>query len=117
MKKATMRKMSIVFFGLFCFLFVLTQAAVAQEKPVTSDKLSIEDVKSYLEKYCLRGGTLEHVFGIYQEGTHATVYFQIKYLLSGTSMTMPTNLKLGLVKLNSGQWFDPEDESFRFVTK
>jgi hypothetical protein len=47
MDKKRMTRASVMLFCLLCFQFVLTQAAVAQQKPLTSEKLSIDDVKCY----------------------------------------------------------------------
>ena len=83
MDKKGMTKASVVLFCLLCFLFVLSPAAVAQQKPVRSEKLSIEDVKPYLEKILkARNATLQQVFGVHQEGNQATVY----YLAEGPSI-------------------------------
>ena len=122
-------------FGLLCFLFVLAQAAIAQQKPVTSDKLSIEDVKPHLEKILKsRNATLQQVFGVHQEGSQATIY----YMAEGPSMfggpgsggpgskgpgvggpgvekRGPLREQLKLVRFNSGEWFDPQHQSL--VTK
>jgi hypothetical protein len=135
MDKKSMRGASVVLFGLFCFLFVLTHAAIAQQKPVTSDKLSIEDVKPHLEKILkTRNATLQQIFGVHQEGSQATIY----YLAEGPSMfggpgsgglgskspavggpgaekRGPLREQLRLVRFNSGEWFDPQNKSL--VTK
>jgi hypothetical protein len=135
MHKKRMTRASVVILGLLWFLFVLTQAAIAQQKPVTSEKLSIEDVKPYLEKILKsRNATLQQVYGVHQEGSQATVY----YLAEGPSMfgvpglggpgskgpgfggpagekRGPLREQLRLVKFNSGEWFDPQNRSF--VTK
>lgn len=119
-------------FWLLCFLFVLSPAAVAQQKPVTSEKLSIEDVKPYLEKILKsRNATLQQVYGVHQEGSQATVY----YLAEGPSIfglpgpggpgskspavggpggdkRGPLREQLRLVRFNSGEWFDPQNRSF-----
>jgi len=135
MDKKSMTRAPVVLFGLLCFLFVLAQAAIAQQKPVTSDKLSIEDVKPHLEKILKsRNATLQQVFGVYQEGSQATIY----YLAEGPSMfggpgsggpgskgpgvggpgvekRGPLREQLKLVRFNSGEWFDPQHQSL--VTK
>jgi len=135
MDKKSMTRASVVLFGLLCFLFVLAQAAIAQQKPVTSDKLSIEDVKPHLEKILKsRNATLQQVFGVHQEGSQATIY----YMAEGPSMfggpgsggpgskgpgvggpgvekRGPLREQLKLVRFNSGEWFDPQHQSF--VTK
>ena len=135
MDKKSMTRASVVLFGLLCFLFVLAQAAIAQQKPVTSDKLSIEDVKPHLEKILKsRNATLQQVFGVHQEGSQATIY----YMAEGPSMfggpgsggpgskgpgvggpgvekRGPLREQLKLVRFNSGEWFDPQHQSL--VTK
>jgi len=135
MDKKSMTRASVVLFGLLCFLFVLAQAAIAQQKLVTSDKLSIEDVKPHLEKILKsRNATLQQVFGIHQEGNQATIY----YVAEGPSMfggpgsggfgskgpgvggsgvekRGPVREQLKLVRFNSGEWFDPQHQSL--VTK
>lgn len=135
MNKKSMTRASVVLFGLLCFLFVLAQAAIAQQKPVTSDKLSIEDVKPHLEKILKsRNATLQQVFGVHQEGSQATIY----YMAEGPSMfggpgsggpgskgpgvggpgvekRGPLREQLKSVRFNSGEWFDPQHQSF--VTK
>ena len=135
MDKKSMTRASVALFGLLCFLFVLAQAAIAQQKPVTSDKLSIEDVKPHLEKILKsRNATLQQVFGVHQEGSQATIY----YMAEGPSMfggpgsggpgskgpgvggpgvekRGPLREQLKLVRFNSGEWFDPQHQSF--VTK
>jgi len=135
MDKKSMTRASVALFGLLCFLSVLAQAAIAQQKPVTSDKLSIEDVKPHLEKILKsRNATLQQVFGVHQEGSQATIY----YMAEGPSMfggpgsggpgskgpgvggpgvekRGPLREQLKLVRFNSGEWFDPQHQSF--VTK
>jgi len=135
MDKKTMTKGSVVLFCLLCFVFVFTQAAVAQHKPVTSDKLTVEDVKPYLEKILkIRNATLQQVFGVHQEGSQATIH----YLAEGPSIfgvpgpggpgskspavggpgaekRGPLREQLRLVRFNSGEWFDPQNKSL--VTK
>ena len=135
MDKKSMTRASVALFGLLCFLFVLAQAAIAQQKPVTSDKLSIEDVKPHLEKILKsRNATLQQVFGVHQEGSQATIY----YMAEGPSMfggpgsggpgskgpgvggpgvekRGPLREQLKLVRFNSGEWFDPQHQSL--VTK
>jgi hypothetical protein len=135
MDKKSMTRASVALFGLLCFLFVLAQGAIAQQKPVTSDKLSIEDVKPHLEKILKsRNATLQQVFGVHQEGSQATIY----YMAEGPSMfggpgsggpgskgpgvggpgvekRGPLREQLKLVRFNSGEWFDPQHQSF--VTK
>jgi hypothetical protein len=135
MDKKSMTRASVVLSGLLCFLFVLAQAAIAQQKLVTSDKLSIEDVKPHLEKILKsRNATLQQVFGIHQEGNQATIY----YVAEGPSMfggpgsggfgskgpgvggsgvekRGPVREQLKLVRFNSGEWFDPQHQSL--VTK
>jgi hypothetical protein len=135
MDKKSMTRASVVLFGLLCFLFVLAQAAIAQQKPVISDKLSIEEVKPHLEKILKsRNATLQQVFGVHQEGSQATIY----YMAEGPSMfggpgsggpgskgpgvggpgvekRGPLREQLKLVRFNSGEWFDPQHQSF--VTK
>jgi hypothetical protein len=132
MDKKTMTRASVVLFGLLCFLFALAQAAVAQQKPLTSEKLSIDDVKPYLEKILKsRNATLQQVYGVHQEGSQATVY----YLAEGPSIfgvpgsggpgskgpavggpgaekRGPLKEQLRLVRFNSGEWFDPQNKSF-----
>jgi hypothetical protein len=131
MDKKRMTRASVVLFCLLCFLFVLTQAAVAQQKPVTSEKLSIDDVKPYLERILKsRSATLQRVLGVHQEGSQATVY----YLAEGPSIfgvpgpggpgskspavggpgaekRGPLREQLKLVRFNSGEWFDPQHQS------
>ena len=135
MDKKSMTRAPVALFGLLCFLFVLAQAAIAQQKPVTSDKLSIEDVKPHLEKILKsRNATRQQVFGVHQEGSQATIY----YMAEGPSMfggpgsggpgskgpgvggpgvekRGPLREQLKLVRFNSGEWFDPQHQSF--VTK
>jgi len=135
MDKKSMTRASVALFGLLCFLSVLAQAAIAQQKPVTSDKLSIEDVKPHLEKILKsRNATLQQVFGVHQEGSQATIY----YMAEGPSMfggpgsggpgskgpgvggpgvekRGPLREQLKLVRFNSGEWFDPQHQSL--VTK
>ncbi len=135
MDKKSMTRASVALFGLLCFLFVLAQAAIAQQKPVTSDKLSIEDVKPHLEKILKsRNATLQQVFGVHQEGSQATIY----YMAEGPSMfggpgsggpgskgpgvggpgvekRGPLREQLKLVRFNSGEWFEPQHQSL--VTK
>jgi hypothetical protein len=135
MDKKSMTRASVVLFGLLCFLFVLAQAAIAQQKPVISDKLSIEEVKPHLEKILKsRNATLQQVFGVHQEGSQATIY----YMAEGPSMfggpgsggpgskgpgvggpgvekRGPLREQLKLVRFNSGEWFDPQHQSF--ITK
>jgi hypothetical protein len=132
MDKKSMTRASVVLFGLLCFLFVLAQAAIAQQKPVISDKLSIEEVKPHLEKILKsRNATLQQVFGVHQEGSQATIY----YMAEGPSMfggpgsggpgskgpgvggpgvekRGPLREQLKLVRFNSGEWFDPQHQSF-----
>ena len=135
MGRKGMIKASMVLFGLLSILFVLTQAAIAQQKPVTSDKLSIQDVKPYLETILKsRNATLQQIFGVHQEGNQATVY----YVAEGPSMfggpgsggpgskgpglggpgvekRGPLKEQLRLVRFNSGEWFNPQHQSL--VTK
>ena len=132
MDKKRMTRASVVLFGLLCFLFALAQAAVAQQKPLTSEKLSIDDVKPYLEKILKsRNATLQQVYGVHQEGSQATVY----YLAEGPSIfgvpgsggpgskspgvggqgvekRGPLKEQLRLVRFNAGEWFDPQNKSF-----
>jgi hypothetical protein len=132
MDKKRMTRASVMLFCLLCFQFVLTQAAVAQQKPLTSEKLSIDDVKPHLEKILKsRNATLQQVFGVHQEGNQATVY----YLAEGPSIfgvpgsggpgskspavggpgaekRGPLKEQLRLVRFNSGEWFDPQHQSF-----
>ncbi len=120
-----MRRVSVVFFGLLCVVFVLTQAAIAEEKPVTSDKLSIGDIKPYLEKLCTsRNQKVQHIFGIHQEGTQATIFFTVEGQLMagapgagapGAGKKGSFNISLKLLRFNSGEWFDATNYSL--VTK
>jgi hypothetical protein len=135
MDKKGMIKAFVVFFGLLCFPFIVPRAAIAQQKPVTSEKLSIEDVKPHLERILkTRNATLQQIFGVHQEGSQATVY----YMAEGPSMfggpgsggpgfkspavggpggekRGPLREQLRLVRFNSGEWFDPQHQSL--VTK
>ncbi len=134
MGKKGMTRASMVLFGLLCFLFALAQVAIAQQKPVTSEKLSIEDVKPHLEKILKsRNVTLQQAFGVHQEGSQATVF----YLAEGPSIfgvpgtggpgskspavggpgaekRGPLREQLKLVRFNSGEWFDPQHQFLVF---
>jgi hypothetical protein len=113
-----MRKVAVVFFGLLCLVFVLTQAAVAQEKAINSDKFSLEDAKAYVNKIVkarslAQGYTLDaEIVGIRNQEGEATIYYVVT---RKDNLHFRDRRSIEIVRLDSGQWFDPK--SFEFVTK
>jgi len=80
---------------------------------VTSEKLSMEDVKGHLsgQDWII----LVEVHGIYQDGNKATVYYEGKEpvppFISETGFQV-TEQTLELVRFNSGKWFVTRDGVF-----
>jgi hypothetical protein len=107
--KKLMRQASVLVSGLLCFLFIFTQAAFAQGKPVTSSKLSVADVTPDMARVVAimakrtigpSKPKLIKVLGVHQEGNHATVYY-----LTETRGYQGINTR-DLVRFNSGVWYD-----------
>jgi hypothetical protein len=105
-------EMKKVLLGLFV-LFVFPMGMVYGEEVVTSDKLSMDDVKGHLARQSWI--TLVELYGIHQEGSRATVYYKGKEpappFISKEGFQI-TEATLELVRFNSGKWFVTREGMF-----
>ncbi len=105
MKKAMLISFSAV---LVCLTSGCREKAfVANEAGfVTSERLTIDDVKSFMDVQCQEKGLkVITIYGIHQEENSASVFF-----LAGQGAKSWV-YRYGLVRLNSGRWFYPESRT------
>lgn len=101
---------------LIFFVLMLSQAVFAQEKPVTSEKLTDEDVMPYLKNVVAaewKGIILGRVVGVYQNGNQAEIFFTSRPNFEGATENWESTLTV--IRFTSGVWFDPKRR--RILTK
>jgi len=88
---------------------------------VTSPTLNQEDVKDYLDvwlaekKFPIYAEKKQHkLIGIYQKELEAAVYFIWSYVDSSNGEKHFEKGKIDLIRLNTGEWFDPHGYTLLF---
>lgn len=98
-----MKKRIVLFIAL---LTLVVGSAYGGEVIITSKTLSVGDVKPFIIKMEGPNVTITEMFGIYQDGKRANVYFN---WVAGNKKGMDV---YEFIQLNSGKWFCPRKKAY-----
>ena len=97
--------------GFLCVLFLLFNSSAYGGEYLSSKTLNIKDVEPFvkirIQKMSTKYKLLGNVYGIYQDGNAATIFYYRKKP-DGSK----TRDKIRILRLNSGKWFHPDSYTF-----